>query len=185
MTPPALVLIDLQMAADDPGWGPRNNPDAEANIAALLAGWRAASAPVYHVRHDSIEPGSPYRPGQPGHDFKPEAMPIAGEPVTGKQTNSPFIATGLEQTLRKAGHNRLVISGVLTSNCVEMTVRHAGNLGFDVYVVADACWAVDTRDFNGRVWPANDVHALSLANMDGEYATISDTKAVLALLQTA
>jgi nicotinamidase-related amidase len=36
----ALVLVDLQRAIDDPSWaadGPRNNPDAESNVATLLA----------------------------------------------------------------------------------------------------------------------------------------------------
>ena len=52
----ALLLIDVQRAFDDPKWGPRNNTDAEANIARLLATWRAVAAPVAHVFHDSRTP---------------------------------------------------------------------------------------------------------------------------------
>lgn len=33
----ALMIIDVQKGFDDPGWGHRNNPDAEDNIALLLA----------------------------------------------------------------------------------------------------------------------------------------------------
>src|SRR6059036_1448525 len=84
----ALLVIDMQKAIDHPSWGERNNPQAESNIAALLAAWRAAGRPIYHVRHDSTEPQSHYRPGQPGHEFKAEAMPRAGETVIAKQTNS-------------------------------------------------------------------------------------------------
>ena len=87
----ALLLIDLQKAIDDPSWGERNNPQAEANVARLLGAWRARGMPVYHVRHDSSEPQSTYRPGQPGHDFKPEVAPIPGEVVIAKRTNSAFI----------------------------------------------------------------------------------------------
>jgi nicotinamidase-related amidase len=175
-----LLVIDVQRAIDDPKWGPRNNPDAERRIAALLTAWRTAGMPVVHVRHDSVEPRSPYRPDAPGHAFKPEAMPQEGEPVIGKNANSAFIGTDLETRLTDMGATTLAVCGVLTHNSVEATVRHAGNLGYRVCIAADACWAVDVRDLTGRLWPAEDVHQLSLAVMHGEYATVTDTPALLA-----
>ncbi|MEZ5922876.1 MAG: cysteine hydrolase family protein [Hyphomicrobiaceae bacterium] len=177
-----LLIIDVQIAIDDRQWGPRNNPEAETSIAALLAAWRQAGAPVVHVRHDSTEPGSPYRPGQPGHEFKPCAMPVANETVVGKEANSAFIGTELESLLDARGATTLVITGVLTHNSLEATVRHAGNLGFRVVVPADACWAVDVRDRTGRLWPAEDVHQLSLAVMHGEYAEITSAAVAIAAI---
>jgi hypothetical protein len=53
------------------------------------------------------------------------------------------------------------------------------NLGFEIFVVSDGCFAVDKRTLDGRLFPAEDVHALSLANMSGEYATIVDSAWVL------
>jgi nicotinamidase-related amidase len=175
----ALLVIDVQNAIDDPKWGPRNNPGAEANIARLLAAWRDSGRAIFHIRHDSAFPDSPYRPGQPGNDFKREAAPRPGETVVAKRTNSAFIHTDLEQRLRRAGHNTLVIAGVLTHNSVEATARMAGNLGFDTIVVSDATWATDKTDLRGKRWPAEDVHALSLANLHGEYARVCDTDSVL------
>jgi nicotinamidase-related amidase len=66
----ALIVIDVQKAIDHPGWGQRNNPEAEKNIAALLEAWRSTRRPIYHIRHDSTEPNSHYRPGQVGNEFK-------------------------------------------------------------------------------------------------------------------
>jgi nicotinamidase-related amidase len=175
----ALIIIDLQNAIDAPYWGRRNNPDAEANVARLLGAWRAARRPLYHIRHDSTEPQSAYRPGQPGNDFKPEATPLPGEPVIAKRTNSAFIGTGLEQRLRDAGHTTLVIAGVITNNSVEATARMAGNLGFTTFLAADACFTFDKKLLDGRLVPADEVHALSLANLHGEYATVVDTAWVL------
>jgi nicotinamidase-related amidase len=168
----ALIVIDMQIAIDDPRWGPRNNAGAESLIAALISAWRAEALPLVHIRHDSTEPDSPYRPGSPGHAFKPEAAPLAGETVIGKSANSAFIGSALEETLDALGVTTLVVCGVLTHNSVEATVRHAGNLGYRVFLVADACWAVDKTDLSGRLWSAADVHALSLANMHGEYAEV-------------
>lgn len=176
----ALLVIDMQRAIDAPYWGPRNNPQAEGNIAALLAHWRSRQRPLYHIRHDSTEPNSAYRPGQPGHDFKPEAEPLPGEPVIAKNVHSAFIGTDLERRLRGAGHTALILCGVLTHNSVEATARMAADLGFDVYVVSDACWAVEKTLADGRVIAAELVHALSLANLSGEYATIVTSAEMLA-----
>jgi nicotinamidase-related amidase len=174
-----LLVIDVQEASDDASWGPRNNENAEDAIAALLAAWRAEALPIVHIRHDSIEPHSPYRPGGPGHRFKTAAQPLAEERIVAKNANSAFVGTRLEETLDEIGATTLVVCGVLTSNSVEATVRHGGNLGYRIFVVADACWAVDKRDLSGRVWPAEDVHALSLAHMHGEYAQVVDSATTL------
>ncbi len=178
----ALVIVDLQKAFDDPVWGRRNNPEAEAQVARLLAAWRAGGRPVVHVQHLSRDADSPYRPGQPGCDFKDEARPRAGECVIQKSTNNAFIDTGLAPFLGDRDIDTLVIVGVMTNNSVEATVRMAGNLGYRTYLVADATATVDRVDLDGRLWRAEEVQALTLANLHGEYATVTDTAAVLAAL---
>ena len=124
----ALIVIDLQRAIDHPSWGQRNNPDAEKNVAALLQAWRTSKRPIYHVRHDSSETASHYRPGQPGNEFKSEARPLHGETVIAKRTNSAFIGTDLEAKLRAAEQSLLVVAGVITNNSVEYrrTSRRCG-----------------------------------------------------------
>jgi nicotinamidase-related amidase len=181
----ALIVIDVQKAIDHPSWGVRNNPEAEVHIAALLAAWRGAGWPLYHVRHDSCEPQSTYRPGQPGHDFKAEALPLSGETVIAKRTNNAFIGTDLEARLRGAGIETLVVAGVITNNSVEATVRMAGNLGFSTYLVEDAAFTFGRKDWNGVWRAASEVHAMSLANLEGEYCTVVRTVDVLGALQPA
>jgi nicotinamidase-related amidase len=178
----ALIVIDLQRAIDHPSWGERNNPEAERNVAALLAAWRRTGRPVYHIRHDSQEPDSHYRPGQPLHAFKPEAQPAAGETVIAKNTNSAFIGTDLESRSRAAGQTLLVVAGVITNNSVEATVRMAGNLGFDTYLVEDATFTFGRRDWRGTWRTADEVHAMSLANLDGEYCSVVRTRDILGAL---
>ena len=179
----ALIIVDLQKAIDHPSWGERNNPDAEKNVAALLDAWRASHRPIYHVRHDSTEAASHYRPGQPGNEFKPEAQARPGEIVIAKQTNSAFIGTDLDARLRAAGQSVLVIAGVITNNSVEATVRMAGNLGFETFLVEDACFTFARKDWSGHLRTADEVHAMSLANLDGEYCTVIRTADVVARLK--
>jgi nicotinamidase-related amidase len=177
----ALIVIDVQKAIDHPGWGRRNNLHAESMIARLLDAWRRTGRPVFHIRHMSAEPGSAYRPGQAGNEFKPQVLPLPSERVIEKKTNSAFINTQLEAELHSAGITTLVITGVLTNNSVEATARMAGNLGFDTYVVHDATAACDKADFNGILRSAEDVHAMSLANLDREYASVIGTEEILAM----
>jgi len=170
----------VQKAIDDPSWGSdRNNPNAETNIAKLLAFWRKRSWPIFHIRHVSRDANSTYRPNQPGAEFKDEARPRAGERIIEKRTNSAFIGTELERELRDRAIDTLVITGVITNNSVEATARTAGNLDFQTYVVADATATFGRHDFDGRWRTADEVHAMSLANLDGEYATVTTTAELL------
>jgi nicotinamidase-related amidase len=174
-----LLLIDLQKAIDHPSWGVRNNLDAEANLTALLALWRREGWPVWHVRHDSVHATSHYRPDQPLHAFRLGAEPQAGERVIAKQTNSAFIGTTLEGDLKARGDLRLVVAGVITNNSVEATVRMAGNLGFETWLVEDAGFTFGRKDFDGVERTAEEVHAMSLANLDGEYCAVIRTRDLL------
>lgn len=172
---PALLIIDAQLGIDTPSWGQRNQPDAETNIAALLAAWRQAGNPVLHVQHDSMNPESPLRPGLHGHAFKPEAMPVDGEPVFNKTVNSAFIGTTLEQHLRDAEIQSLIIAGFTTDHCISTSARMAANLGFEVTVVSDATATHERTDSGGAHFSADVMHATALASLDGEFATVQNT----------
>jgi nicotinamidase-related amidase len=181
-TAPALILVDLQEGMRSPALPPRNNPLAEEQAARLLAAWRHAGAPVVHVRHISRTHGSPFWPGQPGVEFQPAFVPAASEPVFEKNVPDAFIHSGLERWLRVRGVERLVLVGVATHNSIEATARSGGNLGFAVTVVADATFTFDKADFAGRPRTADEVHAMSLANLAGEYAQVLPAAQVLQML---
>ena len=100
-------------------------------------------------------------------------------PIIAKKTPNAFIGTGLEERLRAAGHVALLITGVITNNSVEATARMAGNLGFATYVVADATFTFGKTDWDGTQRTAEEVHAMSLANLHGEYCTVVSTADVL------
>lgn len=179
---PVLLIIDMQNCMADPAIGERNNPGAERNIAALLAAWRRAGATVVNVRHISKNPRSVFAPGQSGAAFQQQFLPLPSEHVVEKNVPDAFVNTGLERWLHVRGVKRLVIVGVSTNNSVEASARTAGNLGFETQVVADATFAFSKVDYAGIPRSADDVHAMALSNLDGEYAVVTDTAKVLGAL---
>ena len=178
----ALLIIDVQEGFDDPMWGIRNNPQAEENVERLLEVWRRSDRPVTHVQHNSVEPNSVLRPGQPGNAIKAGLTPTGDEPLFCKTVNSAFIGTTLEKYLREHSLDTLVVVGLTTNHCVSTTVRMAGNLGFETYVVSDATAAFDRVGHDGQRHAADTVHAVSLANLHEEFATVIDTEGVLRLI---
>lgn len=177
--PIALIIIDMQEGMRSPALPPRNNPAAEENIARLLQAWRGAGQPVVAVRHISRSPDSVFAPGQAGAAFQAALQPLAHEHVVEKNVPDAFVNTGLERWLHMRGIRRLVLAGVSTNNSVETSARSAGNLGFLATVVADACFAFEQRDYGGNLRSAEEVHLMALGNLDGEYARVAATDAVL------
>lgn len=175
-----LIIIDVQKGFDDPSWGQRNNPEAEENIAKLLELWRHTNRPIFHIQHVSSEPQSPLRPNQVGCEFKDLVTPFPNEPVIQKQVNSAFIGTHLKELLDQKGFNTLVLVGLTTNHCVSTTTRMAGNFGYETYVVADATATFDRQGHDGKIYAAEEVHLVSLANLHQEFATIVNTADVLA-----
>lgn len=167
---PTLLVIDVQQAFEDSSWGERNNPAAEAHVRELLAVWRDVGAPVVHVRHESASLTGLFRRGTPAFEFKAEARPLPSEMVIDKRVNSAFIGTDLEERLRKAGADHVVVVGLTTDHCCSTTARMASNLGFETWFVADATATHARAGFD-----AETMHQTALASLDGEFARVMTT----------
>jgi nicotinamidase-related amidase len=175
----ALIVIDVQNGFDDAAWGARNNPLAEACVALLMNTWRKAGATVLHVHHCSVSSTGFFRPGTRGIEPKPQAIPRDDEAVYRKRVNSAFIGTTLEADLRKQEISSLVIVGLTTNHCVSTSVRMAGNLGFETYVVSDATATFARAGADGRMRSAEEVHNAALGDLQGEFAEVVDTQTVI------
>ncbi|WP_428926852.1 isochorismatase family cysteine hydrolase [Marinibacterium sp. SX1] len=56
-----------------------------------------------------------------------------------KSSSSVFVSTNIDYVLRCLGVRQLVISGLITDQCVESAIRDACDLGYLVTQVTDAC----------------------------------------------
>ena len=169
----ALVIVDIQNDYFPGGRNPLEGPEqAAANARELLDGFRAAGEPLVHIQHVWDAPDAEYlQPGTPGFEINDAVRPAEGETVIQKANPNSFLDTPLEKHLRDQGVDSLVICGMMTSMCVDATVRAAVDLGYEVSVAHDAC-ATMPLEFGGRRIAAQDVHAAFLAALADGYATV-------------
>ena len=112
---------------------------------------------------------------QPGtHWVKVDSRlePAEGEPVFEKQWASGFFKTGLDEYLRKAGVDSLVVTGLTTSGCVRATAVDGLQHDFKVVIPAEA-----VGDRNAEA------HRANLFDLNAKYADVLDLEQVLRLIE--
>jgi nicotinamidase-related amidase len=179
--PRALVIVDIQNDYFPGGAFPLVGPEeAAASASSVLGSFRNAGAPIAHIQHVWDEPDAEFMvPGTEGIEIHSAVAPIEGEPVFQKEEPNSFLRTGLEEQLRSWDVEEIVVGGMMTSLCVDATVRAGSDLGFAVTVLQDACAAPDL-EFGGITVPAASVNAAFLAPLADSYATIIKSDELLA-----
>lgn len=80
-------------------------------------------------------------PGAPSAEIVPELEPLDDEIVVTKTTDSVLAGTSLRLWLNNMGIDTVVVTGVLTDQCVSGTVRSLADESFKVWLIEDACMA--------------------------------------------
>ncbi|HWL71652.1 MAG TPA: isochorismatase family cysteine hydrolase [Geminicoccus sp.] len=187
----ALLLVDMQRIWLEPGldpdhadWGPDhyfyqiNREVVIPNQRRLLAAARASGVEVLHTIIQSLTEDGRDRsldhkltpihipPSLPEGLPPPELAPVGDEIMLPKTSSGVFNSTNLDYLLKNLGIRHLVVAGVLTDQCVDMTVRDGADRGYLVTCVADACAA-----------PTPERHATALKAFGG-YCWVTDTATV-------
>jgi nicotinamidase-related amidase len=168
------VIVDIQNDYFPGGAYPLVGTEAAAERAGeLLAHFRESGEPVVHIQHVWDAPDATFmRPGTDGVEINEAVAPLADEPVLLKASPNSFLGTDLEQRIRNAAVDDVVVVGMMTSMCVDSTVRAAADLGFAVTVASDACAAPDL-EFGGVRIAGDVVHAAFLAALGDSFATVT------------
>ncbi len=173
----ALIAIDLQKGLVSlPAIHPIEG--VVTHVRTMAAAFRKQGLPVVLVN----VAGSPaVRTEQPRRhhafpdgwtDLIPELNRQTQDHVVTKYTPGAFTKTDLEAYLQALGVTQIVLTGIATSNGVEVTARQAYELSFNVAFAIDAMTDVDA-----------DAHAYSVARVFPKIGETGTTEEIIALLK--
>lgn len=162
----------------------RVNETIVPNVNKLQNSFRSKSHEVLHCRiqsltqdgrdrspeHKQLELHAP--PGSKLAEFLPDVAPLEDEVVINKTASGVFISTNIEYVLRNLCISELFIAGVLTNECISSAARSASDLGFQVYVLSDACAGI-----------TEELHEATLLTMRDRYAKVITTEEGIKLLE--
>jgi nicotinamidase-related amidase len=159
-----LLVIDIQNDYFPGGAYPLVGSIEAAQVArSVLERFRDESSAIVHVQHLWDAPDAEFlRPGTDGVEIHQLVQPTGDEPVIQKEQPNAFLGTELSEKLAELATDRLVVMGMMTSMCVDATVRAALDRGLETVVVADACAAPDL-DWNDHRVDGASVHVAFLA----------------------
>ena len=106
----------------------------------------------------------------PNWQVDERVAPRQDELVLNKNTSGPLNSTKLDQILRNAGINSLVVCGLTTAICVTQTARETADRGFRVLVVEDACTEM-----------SEEMHRMALFNFSFVFGRVRTTEDVVKL----
>lgn len=177
----ALLVIDFQ---NEYFSGRMPIPDGDAALAntqRLIEFADQAAMPVYHFQH--VAPaGSPvFALGGKGVEFHPKMQPRTQDVVMQKSNVSAFAGTDLDQRLKAAGIDTLLISGLMTHACVAGAARDAVPLGYKVVVASDASATRSITRFNGQAVDSQALHQAALAEIEDTFGDVLATDDILKL----
>ncbi|PSJ64708.1 cysteine hydrolase family protein [Kumtagia ephedrae] len=192
----ALLVVDMQRIWLEPGADPdhpERGPDhyfyrqtasqTIPNQQRLLAAARANGVEVLHTIIQSLTEDGRDRsldhkltpihipPSLPEGLPIPALAPVGDEIMLPKTSSGIFNSTNVDYVLKNLGIRYLIVAGVLTDQCVDMTVRDAADRGYLVTCVSDACATI-----------TQERHDIALKAFGG-YCWIADTDAVLARIE--
>ncbi|GAB1433145.1 cysteine hydrolase [Spirochaetota bacterium] len=97
-------------------------------------------------------------PGDPAGDIVPLLAPIEDEIVIRKTTDSAVTGSMLRLTLYNMGIDTVLVTGVLTDQCVSGTVRALADESFKVWLIEDACRAATEQIQNNELEILNNIY---------------------------
>ncbi len=172
----ALLIIDVQNDYFEGGKSELyNSLNALNKIEKVLSDFRKEDLPVVHVQHINTREGATFfLPKTDGVLIHKNLTPIDGEHLLIKHAPNSFLGTNLLDILKDNNIGELVICGMMSHMCIDTTTRACMDYGIKVTLLEDAC-ATKNLAFNGKTIPAQTVHDVFMASLNGMFANVIRT----------
>lgn len=106
--------------------------------------------------------------GSVAHEIVDGIKPKQNELVINKNSSGAFNSSILDQLLRNFEINSLIVCGVVTNVCVDLTARDASDRGYNALIVEDACASYEKSS-----------HDATLRTFARMFGRVSDTETVI------
>lgn len=143
----ALIIIDMQTALIQ--GHPYNEIKVIDNIKRLIHSCRQNAIPVIYVRHDGGK-GDELEKGTKGWQIYSEIAPLEGEKVIDKNYNSAFRHTDLHKHLQTLGAKHIIMCGMQTEYCFDVSCKVAFEYGYKVTIAKDTTTTFDNAFATGE-----------------------------------
>lgn len=177
----ALIVIDFQ---NEYFSGRMPVPDGAAALAKtreLITFADSHKIPVYHVQHIAPAGSAVFAIDGETVKFHKDMQPRPQDVVLQKSTVSVFASTDLDQQLKNAGIQTLIISGLMTHACVAGAARDAAPLGYNVIVASDASATRAITRANGVNIDKDSLHKAALAEVEDTFGDVLSTAQIVKL----
>jgi nicotinamidase-related amidase len=176
----ALLVIDIQNDYFENGaMELQNANDALNNIKKVIEEFRKQKKDIVYIQHISLDPKiGVFLPNTHGAEIHDSIKPLSDEKIVVKHFPNSFRGTDLQKHLQEKHIEKLIITGMMTQNCVDSTTRCAKDLGYECVVLSDTC-ATTNLPLNGEIISAENINKSFLVAFTLYYAEVKSTKEYL------
>lgn len=171
----ALLVIDFQNEYFTGRLPIPNGRQALDNTRQLIEFADRAGIAVVHIQHVAPKNSPIFAEGSQGVLFHPLMQPRPQDRQVRKNTVSVFASTDLDQQLKAAGIDTLIVSGLMTHACVVGAARDAVPLGYTVVVAEDATATRAITLDRGVSVSAEQLHRSALVEIEDTFGDVLTT----------
>ena len=181
----ALLLIDVQNEYVSGNLPIEYPPLATSlkNIEAAIKTAQSHSIPIVVVQQMAPETSPIFAKGSHGWELHPLVASLKPDLLVHKQLPSALAGTQLAQWLKNEEIDTLTVTGYMTQNCNESTIRQATHEGWAVEFLHDAAGTVSFRNSQGLL-KAEDMHKAACVVLQSRFAAVMTTQEWTHCIQT-